>query len=85
MNEYELKPCPFCGNHNLNIRTHLGINGTVEVECSNCKMKFEYEEEYEEEILTNPLHPNVEIHTRLYEKTKPTFIEAWNRREDNDR
>lgn len=82
MAEMKLQPCPFCGSHSLSIRTHMSCCGTVEVECENCTMKFEYEEDYKEDVLINPIHPDIEYHTRCYHKTKPTFIEAWNRRVD---
>ena len=83
MSEIELKPCPFCGSHRINIYNHHSISGTVKVECTNCKMEFEYEEKFEEHILTDPVHPNIKIRTNCYSKTRPAFIEAWDRRADN--
>ncbi len=84
-NHIQLKPCPFCGSKNLSITTHHGHSGWVKVKCENCRMNFEYEEDYIEKIVTDSTHPNIKYHTGYFENTKPTFVEAWNRRDDENR
>lgn len=80
----QLKPCPFCGSNKLTFENHYGLNGTVSVECRNCGMRFEYEENYQEVISRDKYYPNIEYHTGYYLKIRPTFIEVWNRRTNRD-
>ena len=80
----KLKPCPFCGRYELTFSPYIGFSGTVKMDCNYCHMHFEYEETSEEIICSDPYIPKIKLHTGHYLKTRPSFVEIWNSRANDD-
>lgn len=82
-NNNPFRPCPFCGEPIREVEGPISQYGRYHVKCEGCGMEFTYETTCEE--LTNTYVDHKEIYFNILVPTNPPFLEAWNRRANDDR